>query len=105
LVNAEAAGAPIFISSVTVVEMRYLVEKGKLSEADYDAVLTVPRDPETAPTVVPLDIEIADDLKQIARAHVPDMPDRIIAATARYLGLPLVTCDRKIQTSGIATIW
>jgi predicted nucleic acid-binding protein len=72
---------------------------------DYDAALKVLRDPETALTVVPVITEIADDLKQVARAHVPDMPDRIIAATARYLGLPPVTCDRKIQTSGIATIW
>jgi hypothetical protein len=75
----------------------------KFTDPDYDAVQKVLRDPETAPTVVPLDIEIADHLNQVVRADVPDMPDRIIAGTAHYLGLPLVTCDRQIQASGIAT--
>ena len=39
------------------------------------------------------------------RAQVPDMPDRIIAATALSLGLPLVTRDGRIRDSGIRTIW
>ena len=34
LADAEAAGAPIYISSVSIVELRYLVEKGKFTEAD-----------------------------------------------------------------------
>jgi PIN domain nuclease of toxin-antitoxin system len=105
LTDAEAAGAPIYISSVSIVELRYLVDKGKFTEADYDAVLKVLRDPATAPIVASLDTENADALKQIARADVPDMPDRIIAATALYLGLPLVTRDSQIQASGIPTIW
>jgi PIN domain nuclease of toxin-antitoxin system len=105
LTDAEAAGAPIYVSSVSIVELRYLVEKGKFTEADYDAMLKVLRDPATAPTVAPLDTENADTLKQIARTDVPDMPDRIIAATALYLGVPLVTRDSQIQASGIPTIW
>jgi predicted nucleic acid-binding protein len=32
------------------------------------------------------------------------MPDRIIAATALHLGLPLISRDRKIQLSGVNTI-
>jgi predicted nucleic acid-binding protein len=33
------------------------------------------------------------------------MPDRIIAATALHLGLPLVTRDARIVASGINTVW
>jgi predicted nucleic acid-binding protein len=33
------------------------------------------------------------------------MPDRIIAATALSLGLPLVTRDGKIRASNVITIW
>jgi predicted nucleic acid-binding protein len=34
------------------------------------------------------------------------MPDRIIAATAFYLGIPLVTRDLRIQAlTNIQTIW
>ena len=105
LTNAEASGAPIHVSSVSIIELRDLVDKGKFTEADYGAVLAVLRDPTAAPTVVPLDTDNADALNLIARADVPDMPDRIIAATARYLGLPLITRDRKIQACGIPTIW
>lgn len=103
--NAENTGQPIYVSSIVIVEIRYLVEKGTITEAEYQTTLTLLRDPATALTVVPLDIDDADALKQIARADVPDMPDRIIAATANYLGLPLVTKDSKITASGITVIW
>jgi PIN domain nuclease of toxin-antitoxin system len=33
------------------------------------------------------------------------MPDRIIAATAMHLGLPLISRDSKIQVSNVHTIW
>ncbi len=33
------------------------------------------------------------------------MPDRMIAATALALNLPLITCDRKIQAAPLVTIW
>ena len=33
------------------------------------------------------------------------MPDRIIAATALSLNLPLVTRDGDIRASGVKTIW
>ena len=103
--DAEQARQPIYVPSIVIVEMRYLVEKGTITEANYQTILAELRDPATAPTVVPLDTDNADALNLIARAEVPDMPDRIIAATASYLGLPLVTRDRKIQASGITTIW
>ncbi|WP_404824250.1 hypothetical protein [Nostoc flagelliforme] len=33
------------------------------------------------------------------------MPDRIIAATAKYLGLPLISRDSRMPLSGVAIIW
>jgi len=38
---ASEAGRPIFISAVTVVELRYLVEKDTLNERDFDAFTRV----------------------------------------------------------------
>jgi len=55
--------------------------------------------------VVPLDSQIAKALRDVRRDAVPDMPDRIIAATALHLSLPLITRDRCLQSAGIQTIW
>jgi PIN domain nuclease of toxin-antitoxin system len=37
--------------------------------------------------------------------ELSDMPDRLIAATALHLDLPLVTRDRRLQGARIKTIW
>jgi predicted nucleic acid-binding protein len=44
-------------------------------------------------------------MRRIARSDVPDMPDRIIAATALYLAIPIISRDRKIRASDLTTIW
>ena len=48
---------------------------------------------------------MADTVELISRDEVPDMPDRVIAATAAALKVPLVSRDRKIQSSTIETLW
>lgn len=104
LVNAETNGL-IFVSSMTLVELIYLTEKGKVA-AD---VLTLLRealdDPATAYRLYKIDRDVADAVALIPRTIVPEMPDRIIAATALNLNLPLVTADHKIQASQVQTIW
>jgi PIN domain nuclease of toxin-antitoxin system len=55
--------------------------------------------------LVNLTTEVVDALSTIPRDTVPDMPDRIIAATAKYMGLPLISRDAKIVSSGISIIW
>jgi len=62
--------------------------------------------PNSSFTTQDLTAEIAQTLAQIPRTMVPDMPDRIIAATALHLNLPLVTKDRKIQAlQSIQIVW
>jgi PIN domain nuclease of toxin-antitoxin system len=103
---AEASGEPIYVPTITLVELRYLVEKRTITEADFRFCLDTLKDPSTAPTAAPLYVVTAESLAQIPRATVPDMPDRIIAATALSLGLPLITTDYKIRAlTNITTIW
>ena len=103
--GAAAAGQPTYISAVSLVEVVYLVERGRIAADAFEMFVGELKKDNPAFAVVPLDSEIAAALRKIARNVVPDMPDRIIAATALHLGLPLVTRDRRLQSAGIRTIW
>lgn len=103
--DAADVGEPIYVSAITLVEMAYLIEKNRLPEQDLTDLLNELQKPTSNFELVPIDLAITQTLRQISRSDVPDMPDRIIAATALYLNLPLVTRDRKIQTASIRTIW
>jgi len=54
---------------------------------------------------IPVDRQIGHSMPQVSRAQVPDLPDRIIAATALRLGVPLITRDETNRDSSVPTIW
>ena len=99
------ANQPIYVPTICVVEATYLAEKGRIPVAILDRLKQVLRDGGFAYRRAPLSLEVAIALGRISRSEVPDMPDRVIAATALALGLPLVTCDGEIRASGVVTIW
>src|SRR6266480_2771423 len=103
--SAATSGTPTYICAVPVVEVVYLVERGRIAADAFDKFANELSRDNPAFTVVPLDSQVATALKRIPRSLVPDMPDRIIAATALHLGLPLVTRDRRLQAAMIQKIW
>jgi PIN domain nuclease of toxin-antitoxin system len=99
-------GESIFISAISLVEMNYLVEKNRIPASSLEQLLQLIDDPLVNLVGIPLDTQVAKAFTQIPREIVPEMGDRIIAATALYLSLPLVTKDHKIRNlSNIQTIW
>lgn len=44
-------------------------------------------------------------MRQVSRSEVPDMPDRMIAATAIYVDVPVISRDRHIRSANLKTIW
>jgi len=95
----------VHVSAISLVETVYLVERRRLPLAALERLRSALGDPHSGLFIAPVDAGVADALPSIPRDAVPDMPDRIIAATALHLGLPLVTRDRRLQAAGIQTIW
>ena len=95
----------IYVPVICLVEITYLHEKGRIPLLLIQNLNHILRTDETGLVPMPLTTEVVTLLPDIPRSIVPDMPDRIIAATALYLGLPLLTRDSKIQQSGLHTVW
>ncbi len=99
------SGYPILIPSISLVELVYLVEKGRIPPATYTSLRRAADDPRGPFRLALLNQGVIDAVHAINRQLVPDLPDRVIAATALALNLPLVSRDAKIRTSQIKTIW
>ena len=101
-----AAGSPVYISAISLIEICYSIENRRIATDLLQRILAVLNDPNPSLVVVPIDLAISIAIREIDRDTVPDMSDRIIAATALHLNLPLVTRDQKIRSEGaIVTIW
>ena len=103
--QARRLGEPVYVSSISLVETLYLEEKGRLQKGTLTRLKNAFQGEDSGLVLVPLDSNVTEAMERIPRDAVPDMPDRIIAATALALNLPLVTRDGKIKASGIVTIW
>lgn len=100
-----AAGDAVHVPAICLVEITYLIEKGRLPAVTADRIADRLSQPDSGLLVAPLDQEVAEHVAKIPREQIPDMPDRIIAATASLLGLPLVTKDGRIRSGSIETFW
>ena len=103
--QAATNGDQIAFSAITLVEIVYLADKGRIQAGTFARLLSAVRGQEAVLAVVPLDETVAGSLHLVSRDQVPDMPDRIIAATALTLGVPVISRDRKIHLSNVRTIW
>jgi predicted nucleic acid-binding protein len=103
--EADADGDRIAISSISLVEIVYLAEKLRIDPTALARIVALLDLSDGVLLEHPVDRDVADALSAIPRDQVPDMPDRIIAATAVHFGVPLISRDRKIQASTVTTIW
>jgi PIN domain nuclease of toxin-antitoxin system len=99
------AGHDIAFSPISLAEIVYLVEKNRLPVAAYDDLKEALADPEYVIEEAPPTGGAVEALRRVPRADVPDMPDRIVAATALYLRVPVISRDGRIRSSNIQTVW
>jgi PIN domain nuclease of toxin-antitoxin system len=103
--QAIASGDKVGVSSLSLAEIVYLCEKNRIPADTLESTLALIHDPERVLTEVPLDSKVVEEMKRIPRAEVPDLPDRIVAATGLRLGVPVISRDAKIRAANLRTIW
>jgi PIN domain nuclease of toxin-antitoxin system len=103
--DCEADNCRTLIPSICAVELVYLTERGRIPPTVLQSLLEELAASQSLLQLVLLDLAIVLALSRIPRSAIPEMPDRIVAATASALRLPLVTRDRAIQAAGVDTIW
>lgn len=99
---ADEVGVPVMVCW----EIAMLADRGRL-QAPTD-LLTWLEDVLAAPRfrVLPVTVRTAVDANSLTALGTRDPVDRIIVATAREVGWPLVTSDRRMRRfSGVETIW
>lgn len=105
-IRRAAASGGIAIASISLWELAFLFERGRL-QTHGTVETSIRRLTELTRVAVR---EITSEIAALA-VHFPgdfpgDPADRLIAATARAEGLPLVTADERIQASQLVkTIW
>ena len=100
-----ADGDFIGVSAISLAEMVYLIEKGRIPASALADRHTAIADPKAVLRHVPLDEKFAMRMAELSRHDIPDLPDRIIAATARLYGVPVLSREGRIRASAIQTIW
>jgi predicted nucleic acid-binding protein len=85
----------IALSPISLAEVLYVIETKRLPMAAYADLRKALRDPN----------HVLEAMHRVPRNAVPDMPDRIVAAPAVYLGVPVITRDRRIRGADLQTVW
>jgi len=104
--ETDAGVHQILIPSVVLVEVVYLAEKKRIPSKAVDLLFSLLGLAPANYVVIPLDIEVVQTLRAVSRTKVPDMPDRIIVATAKHMEAVLITKDTTIGAAGtVPVMW
>ena len=103
--QAAATRRTVALAPISLAEVVYLVEKNRLPASAFDDLRRAPADPNHVLEEAPFTAEVVESMRQIPRADVPDMPDRVVAATGLYFGVPVISRDSRIRASNVRTVW
>ena len=99
---ADAGQIIIHIPAIVFAEILYLSEKKRIGLDLADVKKHLQNF--SSYREIPLNLEIIEHAGQIT--DIPELHDRLIAATAIFLKMDLITNDQKIQSSvSVKTVW
>lgn len=95
LEDTVAAGQPIIIAAVSLIELVYVAEKrsDSIDAETLRELLSSIQASDSPFAVAPMTVDVAHHITCVGRGQVRDPFDRAIVATAQALGLPLLTRD------------
>ena len=103
--TAAAERLKIALAPISLAETVYLVEKRRLPASAFEDLRAALADPDNILEEAPFTGNVVAAMRLVPRDAVPDMPDRIVAATAIYLGVPVISKDGRIRASTVKCIW
>ena len=102
--QAKEGSAQILVPSIVWVEAVFLAERQRVPRTVLAELMALSEAFTASIRVVPLDLAVACAVSDFGPSAVPELADRIIAATARAVNLPLLTTDPAIQASGLVKV-
>jgi len=101
-----AGPGDLALSSISVWKIAMLVEYGRLALTIHIRQWIARIRQVAAIKFIPVDNDVAIESITLPVQFHKDPADRIIVATARHLGIPILTADEKILTYGhVGVIW
>jgi hypothetical protein len=92
-------GLGIAMSSIRLAEIVYLTEKARIASNVDRGIQNALAGPSHVFREANLNVEIFETMGRVPRSDVLYMPDRIVAATALYLWVPVIGRDGQIRSS------
>lgn len=100
--KCEKGDSVFFIPSIIIAEALSIFDKKRVIFSFTGLFRKITRSENYI--IIPLDVPILQ--KMIGLKEVPELHDKIIVSTAKYLNVPLITKDEFIQNiSSVKTIW
>ena len=102
LQDADAGQHHIYLSAISLMEVLYLAEAKRIDLPLNELIDHVQSS--TNYTIMPVDTDVVQAAVDVD--DVPELHDRIIVATAKYLGVPILSSDEVITASEhVEAIW
>jgi PIN domain nuclease of toxin-antitoxin system len=101
---ADEGRAQVLVPAIVLVEAVFIADRQRMSAELVDWLFDLRENEIESYQLVPLNQRTVQHIRDFGPAAVPELADRIIAATARALNLPLLTADPTISESDLVQV-